>query len=246
MEDLLAFSESDIKLRFLSTFSRRIDSRPLPFHIANSTIWSDPTVTALKLSPLYKSKFMTAWRKLKPNAPPSNTAPHQTIRHIVISAKEQEAMSKLQKAGSDVDQLLESNAAIQAELTADSQRISGQIDSIFSEYITRLTQRAEELKIKLNTESKAKLDALSQQQEQLSKTKESVTSGLEQENALLLDTNVDSKKREIKIESITDDILSTMNDSPLKVSKLVLAKDNQSVFEVTYISILSKCYFNVF
>ena len=194
-------------------------------------------MTALKLSPLYKSKFMTAWRKLKPEAPPSDVTTNKTF--IVISAKEQDAMSKLQKAGSEVDRLLEENAAIQGKLTADTQRISSEIDSAFTDYMTRLTQRAEALKQKLNAESKEREDAVVQQQQYLTKLKESIASGLQQENEMLIDTKMDAKKREIKMESITNEVLNTMTNLTISAPEIVFSRDDQSVLEVEYFCIFS-------
>lgn len=186
--------------------------------------------------PLYRSKFMKAWKKLKPavaTAPVPNTAPAREI--IVISTKEQEAMQKMKETLSNIEQALEQNAADQARLTADTQRLSSQIESTFSEYIAKLTERATALQEQLRVESKKETDALKQQQENLQKLKESAQNGLESQNAMLIDTKMDDKKREIKIAEITTKLLSTVNEDLMSnhAPNLVFASDDDAVYQVS-------------
>lgn len=188
---------------------------------------------------------MKAWRKLNPDVASvsaSNLAPAQQIRHIVISTKEQEAMQKMKAALSNIAQLLEQNAADQAKLTATTQRISSQIESIFSNYVAKLTDRAMALQEQLRTESKKQGEALIQQQENLQKFKESIESELERQNAMLIDTKMDDKKREVKIEEITDKQLSAINDDvkTIKTADLVFATDDNVVSEVMYCTLKRK------
>ena len=184
---------------------------------------------------------MKAWRKLKPDAAsstPSGAAPIQQIRHIVISSKEQAAMQKMKEALSKINQLLEQNTARQAKLTADAQRISSQIESTFSAYVAKLTERAMALQKQLRAESERETNSLKQQQEVLQKLRESVESGLESQNAMLIDTKIDDKKREIKIEGITSKLLSAMDEDgmSMKAPDLVFASDDKAVSEVSTLS----------
>ena len=184
---------------------------------------------------------MKAWRKLKPDAAsstPSGAAPIQQIRHIVISSKEQAAMQKMKETLSKINQLLEENTASQAKLTADAQRISSQIESTFSEYVAKLTERAAALQEQLRKESERETNSLKQQQETLQKLKESVESGLESQNAMLIDTKIDDKKREIKIEAITSKLLSVMDKDEMSMtaSDLVFSTDDDAVSEVSALS----------
>lgn len=187
--------------------------------------------------PLYRSKFMKAWRKLKPDtaSPTASTvAPIREIHHIVISAKEQKSMRKMKETLSNIAQLLEQNTANQAKLTADMQRISGQIESTFSEYIAKVTERAMALQEQLRVESKKEIDALKQQQENLLKLQESVESGLESQNAMLMDKKIDDRKREFKIEEITNKMLSAIDKDVMSmvIPDLIFASDDDAFSEV--------------
>ena len=178
---------------------------------------------------------MKAWRKLKPDAASLTTSGAASPREfIVISNKEEIAMQKMKEALSNVAQSLEQNAADQAKLTADTQRISNQIESTFSEYVAKLTERAMGLQEQLRTQSKQKTEALKQQQENLQKLKESVESGLESQNTMLIDAKMDRKKREMKIEEITSNVLSAMDDNSkeAKAPDMVFATDDNAVVEV--------------
>ena len=187
--------------------------------------------------PLYRSKFMKAWRKLKPDAVPSSpsiTDRISEIRHIVVSSNEQAAIQKMMGALSNIEQLLEHNLASQAKLTADTQRISSQIESTFGEYIAKLTERAMALQEQLRTRSRKQADALKQQQENLQKMRQSVESGLESQNTMLIDTKIDDTKRESKIEEITNNLLSAIEENGVSIEApdLVFLSDDDAVSKV--------------
>lgn len=237
MEDLMDFAESDLELRLdilsVSNIHSYFDQYIVCFaHF--SSVWTDPTVVELKLSPLYRTKFMKAWRKLTAGALPSGGSTVQKIQRIVVSTKEQEAMSKMESYLSNIDQILKQNAVRQAKVTENTQRVSDEIDETFNGYISQMTAKAEELKAKLNEESKQQNEMLLQQMQNLKKFRESVKSGLDSQSAMLIDTNLDQKKREIKIDEITSQTLGVVDEDTMKMNipEIVFGRDDQSVSEV--------------
>ena len=181
---------------------------------------------------------MKAWRKLKPELPgptPSEVPNNQTNDTIVvISTKEREAMNKMKATLADIGRLLEENVANQSKVKEDTKRISNEIQETFSGYLAKLTERAVTLKKKLSAESKARSDALLQQQETLQKQRESVESGLKDQNEMLTDAKLEGKKREIKMEAITNDLLGAtyQEAKAIEVQELVFSHDDDSVSEV--------------
>ena len=190
----------------------------LPFctvHIS-SAFGEHSDAEQLKLSPLILRKFKTAWRKLK-NEQPQSAPSSVTPAVVVISTKEQGAMDTLETTLAQMNQMLEDNVAKQAQITADSKRIDSEIDDIFGQYVSKLTERAVELKKELNAEAKKQTETLVQQQEELKKSKESVESGLSDQRAMIMDTKMDKKKRQTKMLQITEDILQGIDEDGLKV-----------------------------
>merc|ERR1719419_274760 len=75
MEDLLMFSEHDLQ-----------------------AVWGHSVVIRLELDPLYRTKFMKAFRRLKDEALPAEGAEPENIRYVVISSKEQDALDEMRAA----------------------------------------------------------------------------------------------------------------------------------------------------
>ena len=153
-------------------------------------------------------------------------------------------MSKLESTLSEMDKLLEQNTSAQAKVSGDAQRISSEIEDRFSECISRLTQRAMALKGKLSADTKLQIDGLLQQQKKLDDLRKSVTEKLEEQNALTMQSDIDRKKREIKMEEITKRALDDIDDDvmTLNVPEIVFSLDDESVFEVDTLSLFRTEY----
>merc|ERR1719244_1246795 len=189
-------------------------------------IWTHDKVINLGLSTLVQRKFMRKWKKL--------TSQSASIRgYIVITAKEQEAMDKMKTTLTQIDLLLEQNAMQKAKVTADTQRISNEIESVFGGYIAQLTERMVTLKKELTTESKKQTDALQQQYEQLNNVRDSIEDGIKEQNTMLTDTQIDAKKRQIQMEQITDSAVGAMDSETMKVevNDIVFQHDDDRISE---------------
>merc|ERR1740123_2303936 len=139
----------------------------------------------------------------------------------------------MESALSEIDNLLEQNTSAQAKVSGDAQRISSEIEDRFSECISRLTQRAMALKGKLSADTKLQIDGLLQQQKKLDDLRKSFTEKLEEQNALTMQSDIDRKKREFKMEEITKRALDDIDDDvmTLNVPEIVFSLDDESVFE---------------
>lgn len=143
-------------------------------------------------------------------------------------------MNTLEMKLAQMNQMMEANVAKQAKVTADSKRLDSEIDDVFGVYVSKLTERAMELKKKLNKEAKEQLETLVQQQAELKKCKESAESGLSDQRAMIMDAKMDDKKRETKMLQITEDILQAINEDNLKVyvGDIVFTHDDAAVSKV--------------
>ena len=90
------------------------------------------------------------------------------------------------------------------------------------------------MKRKLSAESKVQTDALQQQQDKLQKLRESVESGLKDQNVMIRDPKMDGKKREIKMEEIVNDVIGAMDQKAMsmKPREIVFSCDDNAVSEV--------------
>merc|ERR1719244_2177654 len=163
------------------------------------------------------------------------TSQSASIRgYIVITAKEQEAMDKMKTTLTQIDLLLEQNAMQKAKVTADTQRISNEIESTFGGYIFQITERMVTLKKELTTESKKETDALQQQYERLNSARASIEDGIKEQNTMLMDTQIDAKKRQILMEQITDSAIGAMDSETMKaeVSDIIFRHDDDRISKV--------------
>ena len=78
---------------------------------------------------------------------------------------------------------------------------------------------------------------MKQQQEKLQKMKQSVESGLESQNTMLIDTKIDDTKRESKIEEITSNLLSAIEENGVSTEApdLVFLSDDDAVSKVLHL-----------
>ncbi len=70
--------------------------------------------------------------------------------------------------------------------------------------------------------------------------KKSIKNGLHEQNAMILDPNLDSKKRRVKLAEITNDTLKNINDDDMKIKvhPIEFMIQQKEVTEVCYL----KCY----
>ena len=153
---------------------------------------------------------------------------------IVLSAKEGEAMDKLQTALTNIDEMMKQNVQNQSNLKEETQRITKEIEDTFSGYIAKITERAVTLKRKLSADSKTKTDELLKEEEAFKKLRESIQSGIESQSAMIRDTNFDRKKREIQMMEITNNVLGAMDQDTetLTVPNTVFSHDDDAVLKV--------------
>lgn len=165
------------------------------FFFGNRALWAHETGKKLieKVGPLYKTKFMKAWRKLPHETTKSGGAskPVAYPTRVVVSEKEQESMSKMETAITEIGDLLKQNKLNQSTASEETTRLSAEIEQTFATLVAKLTERAMALQQKLKTESKKRTDALSKEEEALKQLLEAVQKGLNAQNALILDPKFD-------------------------------------------------------
>ena len=172
----------------------------------------------LELGPTYRKRFERALRKTQHEATQSGVAENAVYGQVlraVVSAKEQESISKLEKAMTKIEQSLKENAKNQQMLKENTSQVNSNIVEAFNEIMIKMAKRRSVLRKQLVAESQSKTESLQKQQEKLQELLKSVKKGLDEENALILDTKIYGEKREKKMQSITADLLKAMDDNTL-------------------------------
>eukprot|EP01083_Nonionella_stella_P064861 169457_1 len=141
----------------------------------------------------------------------------QRIYRVVTSTKECDSMKLLESKLSTVDGATQKNANETSDAEQNRQKIEDEIKCTFGAIRDVLKEREKQLMGALNDESNAILNSLKQQQNALSSYVTSIKQAQKQQNKLLLDPNMDTTKRELKIIEITNNALQSIDDGVLSV-----------------------------
>eukprot|EP01083_Nonionella_stella_P287148 977356_1 len=141
----------------------------------------------------------------------------QRIYRVVTSTKECDSMKLLESKLSTVDGATQKNTNETSTALQDKQKIEDEIESTFGAIINAINERKKQLMGTLNDESNVILNGLKQQQNALSSYVTSIKQAQKQQNELLLDPNMDTTKRELKIIEITNNALQSIDDGVLSV-----------------------------
>eukprot|EP01083_Nonionella_stella_P172089 589457_1 len=141
----------------------------------------------------------------------------QRIYRVVTSTKECDSMKLLESKLSTVDGATQKNTNETSTALQDKQKIEDEIESTFGAIINAINERKKQLMGTLNDESNVILNGLKQQQNALSSYVTSIKQAQKQQNELLLDPNMDTTKRELKVIEITNNALQSIDDAVLSV-----------------------------
>ena len=134
-----------------------------------------------------------------------------------MSSKESASMDILKQQLASIDVSLSTNTENTSKLLKDTESIKSTIKSTFAAFKTKMEEREKELENKLNEESNKSLNILKMQQTNLEKYKDLIIEASKEQNGLILDPDIDSKKREIKINQITKKTLNEINNDDVKM-----------------------------
>ena len=153
--------------------------------------------------------------------------------YVVMSNKESEAMKLLQDKLIEIDIALQKNNEMTTQSLTNRTNIEENIKSAISKVIKKIKEKEKLLFAMLNEKSNEQLNALKHQRNILEEYKVSMQTAQAEQNSLVLDPTIDAKKRETKIETITNDALAAVNDDiKIKSRHHVFEMDEDVVNEV--------------
>ena len=171
----------------------------------------------MKLGPLYKGRFLKAWRKLQFEASwagdassPSHSSRRSIfgqVHRIVITTAEQAAMQTMESKVEHIRGALKVVANHQSQLADIVENKQSEIKEMFVAFRKQLDDREETLTTKLSAESERVREELKAKKSALEKHLESGLVALDMQNELILDPTMDAKERELHIERITAGVL---------------------------------------
>eukprot|EP01084_Bolivina_argentea_P212917 361813_1 len=174
----------------------------------------------ISLGSVYIQRFKDSIRQLqhKYNKPNTSQNDLHKVYRIVMSPKENQFIQKLEDKLSTLDMALKNNLNTTTESITNTKNIENNIISVFNNYQKQLAQRQKLLITKLNQKSNDQLHTLQNQKNILENYKQSVKASIHEQNAMILNPNLNSSKREIKMEVLTNNTLNSINNNDLNVT----------------------------
>eukprot|EP01084_Bolivina_argentea_P107105 191529_1 len=168
---------------------------------------------------VFIKRFKDALRKLQHHQSISKSSSNRfgQIYRVVISNKESENIKRLETKLSELDIVLNDNLSKVSALLEDAQKKDVEIEKVFLVIRNKINEREKQLRNKFNTLSNETVNKLRQQQKKLESYKKLINNSLSEQQAMTLDPNIDSIKRENKIVEITNNTLSNINQQDMMV-----------------------------
>eukprot|EP01083_Nonionella_stella_P162151 532068_1 len=185
----------------------------------------DELIDELKITAkVYKKRFKDAVRELqfKYNDKASSALNANQIYRVVMSTEESTSMNILNKKLSEIDAALQVNDKTTGQLLEETRNKEAAIESAFVGFRNKLNEREEMLKIQLTEESNKQLHVLKVKKTNMERNKKTIAEASKEQNELILDPNMDKKKREIKIREITTKAINSMGDNALELDGILL------------------------
>ena len=156
------------------------------------------------------------------------------IHRIVISAKEQDAINRLESQRDATKAALNELESKRQERMEMQKQTESEIDSFFESMKKVLDYRHRNLKVAFDQLKEAQTAVADEQLIKLQKQQQSIIEALDSQNALVLDTQIDGKKREIKIQEITTNAMQSVDEEAVRIhlQEIVFSRDEKAVSEV--------------
>eukprot|EP01083_Nonionella_stella_P102764 292656_1 len=162
----------------------------------------------------FSTRLKSAVRKFQFKRSDHDNGSHRIYR-VITTTKEGDSMKLLESKLSTVDGATHKNTNETSTALQDKEKNGDSIESTFGAIIDAINERKKQLMGTLNDESNVILNGLKQQQNALSSYVTSIKQAQKQQNELLLDPNMDTTKRELKIIEITNNALQSIDDAVL-------------------------------
>eukprot|EP01083_Nonionella_stella_P093499 262057_1 len=185
----------------------------------------DELIDELKITAkVYKKRFKDAVRELqfKYNDKASSALNANQIYRVVMSTEESTSMNILNKKLSEIDAALQVNDKTTGQLLEETRNKEAAIESAFVGFRNKLKEREKMLQIQLTEESNKQLNGLKVKKTNMERNKKTIAEASKEQNELILDPNMDKKKREIKIREITTKAIDSMGDNALELDGILL------------------------
>ena len=182
-------------------------------------------------------KYKVREYQFKSNKTNAQTTGFGKTYRIVMTEKESKAMDVLKAKLNEIKESIQNNKNKSGKLSKDTKDIEDDIKSVFSEIRKKVDEREKALMTQLDNISSEQSKALKDQMECLKQYKDSIKAAMSEQDALSLDPNMDSAKRQSKILKITDDTLASIDDKQqeLLLNEMKFIIDDKALCE--YIAI---------
>lgn len=156
------------------------------------------------------------------------------IYRVIVSQKEENFIQMLNAKSSEIDVAIQRNTESTSSLLEETQKRDAEIESVFATLRKRLGEQEKVLRNKVNEESVSQLKELKTQKRMLEAYQQSIAMATKEQKMLILDPNIDSVEREMKIGQITSDTIDSIdaNKVETEVSAIEFVIDEPAVNEV--------------
>ena len=159
------------------------------------------------------------------------------IYRVIVSPKEEDFIQMLNAKSSEIEVAIQRSTESTSSVLEETQKRDAEIESVFAAFRRRLDDQEKVLRNAVNEESVFQLKELKSQQELLGAYRQSIAVAAKEQKMLILDPNLDSVEREIKMGQINHDTIDSIdaNKVDAEISSIEFVIDEHAVNEVLYL-----------